>query len=193
MWRELYRLKHSSSSMQSPDLSQNYFELFGLPVAFDIDRERLRTELRQLQTSFHPDRHVNGSDRERRMSVQIASWINQAHETLQDPVKRSRYLLEISGAEIVDDSATTSDAGFLMEQIELREEIESCREDADGLQRSQQVADRLQRRADQLAGEFVSCFAAGNLAEAMQISHKMQFIQRIQLQLDELQFDLEGR
>ena len=179
--------------MQSPDLSQNYFELFGLPVAFDIDGERLRAELRQLQARFHPDRHVNGSDRERRMSVQIASWINQAHETLQDPVKRSRYLLEISGAEIVDDSATTSDTTFLMEQIELREEIEACREHADGLQRSQQVAERLQQRADQLAAEFVSCFAAGNLVESMQISHKMQFIQRIQMQLDELQFELEGR
>ena len=179
--------------MQSPDLSQNYFELFGLPVAFDIDRERLRTELRQLQASFHPDRHVNGSDHERRMSVQVASWINQAHETLQDPVKRSRYLLEISGAEIGDESSTTSDSEFLMEQIELREEIEACREHADGLQRCQQVADRLQQRADQLADEFVSCFTAGNLVEAMQISHKMQFIQRIQQQLDELQFDLEGR
>jgi len=179
--------------MQSPDLSQNYFELFGLPAAFDIDRERLQTELRQLQASYHPDRFANGSDRDRRMSVQLSSWINQAHETLQDPVKRARYLLEISGAETADDSATTSDTGFLMEQIELREEIEACREDADGLQRSQQVVDRLQQRADQLAGEFVSCFAAANLAEAMQISQKMQFIQRIQQQLDELQFDLEGR
>jgi molecular chaperone HscB len=179
--------------MQSPDLSQNYFELFGLPVAFDVDLARLRSELRRLQASFHPDRHVNGSDRERRVSVQVASWINQAHETLQDPVKRARYLLEISGAEIADDSATTSDTGFLMEQLELREEIEACGEAADGLQRSQLVADRLAQRADQLAGEFVSCFAAGNLAEAMQISHKMQFIQRIQQQLDELQFDLEGR
>jgi molecular chaperone HscB len=179
--------------MQSPDLSQNYFELFGLPVAFDVDRAQLQSELRRLQASFHPDRHVNGSDRERRMSVQVASWINQAQETLQDPVKRSRYLLEISGAEVVDDSATTSDTGFLMEQLELREEIEACREGADGLRRSQQVADRLAQRADQLARDFVDSFTAGDLALATQISHKMQFIQRIQQQLDELQFDLEGR
>jgi molecular chaperone HscB len=178
--------------MQSPDLSQNYFELFGLPIAFEVDRERLRAELRRLQASFHPDRHVNGSEHERRISVQVASWINQAHETLQDPVKRSRYLLEISGAEIADDSATTSDSGFLMEQIELREEIEACREAADGLQRSQQVAGRLAQRAEQLAREFVVSFTAGDLARGTQISHKMQFIQRIQQQLDELQFDLEG-
>jgi molecular chaperone HscB len=179
--------------MQSPDLSQSYFELFGLPAAFEIDRARLRSEQRRLQADYHPDRHVNGSDRDRRLSVQVASWINQAHETLQDPVKRARYLLEISGAEIPDDSATTSDTAFLMEQIELREEIETCRGGADGLQRSQQVAEQLVHRADVLAVEFVASFTADELVKATQISHKMQFIQRLQLQLDELQFELEGR
>lgn len=179
--------------MQSPDLSQNYFELFGLPAAFEIDRGRLQNEQRRLQADYHPDRHVNGSDRERRMSVQVASWINQAYETLQDPVKRSRYLLEISGAEMPDDSATTSDTAFLMEQLELREEIEACREGADGLERSRQVAARLLSRFEELVDEFVTCFEAGELVQATVISHKMQFMQRIRRQLDELQFELEDR
>lgn len=193
MRRELYRLTQATSSMQSPDLSQNYYELFGLPATFAIDRGRLQAQQRRLQAEYHPDRHVNGSDRERRLSVQVASWINQAYETLQDPVKRSRYLLEISGADMPDESATTSDTAFLMEQLELREETEACRDDADGLERSRQVATRLQHRADELAQEFVSCFAAGELEQATAISHKMQFIQRIQQQLDELQFELEDR
>ena len=179
--------------MQSPDLSQNYFELFGLPTAFEVDRGQLRSAQRRLQADYHPDRHVNGSDRDRRVSVQVASWINQAYDTLQDPVKRARYLLEISGADIPDDSATTSDTAFLMEQIELREEIEACRDAADGLQRSQQVAGQLARRACDLAAEFVAGFTAGELVKATQVSHKMQFIQRLQLQLDELQFELEGK
>lgn len=193
MRREFYRLIDSSSSMQSPDLSQNYFELFGLPIAFEIDRGQLRSAQRRLQAEYHPDRHVNGSDRDRRLSVQIASWINQASETLQDPVKRARYMLEIGGADIPDDSATTSDTAFLMEQLELREEIEACREAADGLQRCQQVAEQLRQRAHDLAAEFVTSFAAHELPKATQISHKMQFIQRLQLQLDELQFELEGQ
>ena len=120
--------------MQSPDLSQNYFELFGLEPAFDIDRERLQQQQRSLQASYHPDRHVNASERDRRLSMQLASWINQAYETLQDPVKRTRYLLEISGAEIPDDSTTTADTEFLMEQIELREQVDACRQHEDGLQ-----------------------------------------------------------
>ncbi len=178
--------------MQSLDLSQNYFELFGLKPAFSIDRARMQTAQQRLQASYHPDRHVNEDDRNRRLAVQVASWINQAYETLQDPVKRARYLLEINGADIPDDSATTSDVGFLMEQIELREAVDACREADNGLDQCQQIEDQLAQRASELAAEFVVRFDSEDLVEAVTISRKMQFIQRIQQQLDELQFELEG-
>ena len=177
--------------MQSPDLSQNYFELFGINPVFDIDHRRLHAEQQRLQATYHPDRYVSASEQDKRVSVQVASWVNQAYETLQDPVKRSRYLLEINGADIPDDSTTTSDSEFLMEQIELREQVESCRHGEDGLQRSYQIETRLAERADELAREFVSHFSDGHYDEAIVSSRKMQFIQRIQQQLSELQFELE--
>jgi molecular chaperone HscB len=179
--------------MQSPDLSQNYFALFGLEPAFDIDRARLQAEQRRLQASYHPDRHVNASDSDRRLSMQVASWVNQAFETLQDPVKRSRYLLEISGVEIPDDSTTTADGDFLMEQLEVREAVEACREHEDGLRRSEQIASRLAQRSRDIADEFVDAYASGDFDSAVQAWRKMQFVQRIQQQLGELQFELEGR
>jgi molecular chaperone HscB len=177
--------------VQSPDLNQTYFELFGLEPNFAIDLARLQAEQRRLQASYHPDRHVTESDRNKRLSVQVASWINQAYETLQDPVKRSRYLLEISGADFPDDSATTSDTGFLMEQIELRESIEACRLNPDGLARSEEIEAGLRRREQELADEFVARFEASDLQAAIDISRKMQFIQRVQRQLAEIQFELE--
>jgi molecular chaperone HscB len=177
--------------MQSPDLSQTYFELFGMNPVFDIDCSRLHAEQQRLQATYHPDRYVSASERDKRVSVQVASWVNQAYETLQDPVKRSRYLLEINGANIPDDSTTTSDTEFLMEQIELREQVESCRHGEDGLQRSDQIETRLANRADELAREFVSHFKAAEFDQAIVSSRKMQFIQRIQQQLSELQFELE--
>ena len=179
--------------MQSPDLNQTYFELFGLEPAFALDHDQLQAAQQGLQSSYHPDRHVNDSDRDRRLSVQVASWINQAYETLQDPVKRSRYLLEISGADIPDDSTTTADTEFLMEQIELREAVDACRQADDGLEQSQHIEDRLTQRATELADEFVACFEADDLDGAVTLSRKMQFIQRIQQQLGELQFELEER
>jgi len=177
--------------MQSPDLSQTYFELFGLNPVFDLEYSRLHAEQQRLQAIYHPDRYVNASERDRRVSVQVASWVNQAYETLQDPVKRSRYLLEINGMDIPDDSTTTSDTEFLMEQIELREQVQSCRHGEGGLQRSNEIETRLAHRAKELAMEFVSHFEASELDMAMASSRKMQFVQRIQQQLSELQFELE--
>jgi len=178
--------------MQSPDLSQTYFELFGINPVFDIDHSRLHAEQQRLQATYHPDRYVSASEHDKRVSVQVASWVNQAYETLQDPVKRSRYLLEINGADLPDDSTTTSDSEFLMEQIELREQVESCRHDEDGLQRSYQIEARLSHRADELAREFASHFTAAEYDQAIVSSRKMQFVQRIQQQLSELQFELEA-
>jgi molecular chaperone HscB len=162
--------------MQSPDLSQTYFELFGINPAFDIDCSRLHAEQQRLQAAYHPDRYVSASEHDKRVSVQVASWVN---------------LLEISGADIPDDSTTTSDTEFLMEQIELREQVESCRHGEGGLQRSYQIETQLAHRADELAREFTSHFTAAELDKAVASSRKMQFLQRIQQQLSELQFELE--
>lgn len=177
--------------MQSPDFSQNYFELFGLSPVFEIDTARLQAEQQRLQSAFHPDRFAGSSDQQKRVSVQTAAWINQAFETLRDPVKRSRYLLELNGAEIPDDSTTTSDSAFLMEQIELREEIEACRASEDALTRCEQIQARLEQRATELANEFAAALGAADLVTALHASRKMQFIQRIQQQLSEIRFELE--
>ena len=53
------------------------------------------------------------------------------------------------------------------------------------------IETRLEQRAAGLAREFVERFEAGRFDEAIESSRKMQFVQRIQQQLDELQFELE--
>jgi molecular chaperone HscB len=121
----------------------------------------------------------------------MASRVNQAYETLRDPVKRSRYLLEINGARLPDDSETTSDTAFLMEQIEFREELEACRHAEDALDRCDRIEARLVQRADELAGEFVDRLEAKAFEDALESSRKMQFIQRIRQHLSELQYELE--
>jgi len=177
--------------MQSLDFKQNYFELFGLDLDFNLDREHLHARQQRLLASCHPDRYVNASEREKRLSVQMSSWINQANETLQNPVKRAAYLLQISGVEPGDESETTTDTAFLMEQIELREEMEACGSDDDALACCNQIEAKLDRRASQLAQEFVSNFVAKDLQAARLSGRKMQFIQRLQQQLSDLQFELE--
>ncbi len=177
--------------MQSPDFRQNYFELFGIEPTFDIDTQTLQATQRRLQASCHPDRFANASGREKRLSVQTAAWVNQAFDTLRDPVRRSRYLLELAGATLPDEAATTSDSAFLMEQLELREALERCRGAADGLARCEAIGATLTQRAGELEQAFVAHFDAREFDAAAAVSHKMQFIQRLQQQLAELRFELE--
>jgi molecular chaperone HscB len=160
-------------------------------LTFDIDVGQLHSKQQSLQAIYHPDRFVNASEQDRRLSVQQSSWINQALETLSNPIKRARYMLQLSGLELNDESETTSDTIFLMEQIAIREEIDECRSDADPFTCCDHIAHKLQSRAEQFGSEFVISFNLGQLEEARQSSRKMQFIQRILDQLTDFQIELE--
>jgi len=177
--------------MQTLDLKQSYFELFGQDLRFDLDLQQLHSEQQRLQAIYHPDRFVTASEQEKRLSVQQASWINEAFETLSNPVKRARYMLELSGLELNDDSETTSDAAFLMEQISIREEIDECRSDADPLSCCDQIAAKLRSKVEQFGSEFITSYDQGELDAARLSSRKMQFVQRILDQLTDFQIELE--
>lgn len=105
-------------------LPKDFFALFGLAPRFEVDIEALRETYRNLQAQAHPDRHVQGGDQQRRLAVQWATFINEAFNTLRDPVARARYLLQLRGSAGHDESQTVKDAAFLMEQMALRERLE---------------------------------------------------------------------
>ncbi len=102
-------------------LSANYFEIFDLPISFDIDKERLVSCYRDLQHVVHPDKYVNASEKERRLAMQKAVQINEAFQTLKNPLNRGIYLLELQN--IDKENQTNLDGEFLMAQMELREEL----------------------------------------------------------------------
>ena len=35
--------------------TQNHFELFGLPVSYEVDQSKLAEHYRELQSTVHPD------------------------------------------------------------------------------------------------------------------------------------------
>ena len=82
------------------DFSKNFFELFGLPVGFLVDGQELAVRYRELQKVVHPDRYAAAGEQSQRLSLQGATLVNEAYETLKDPLKRARYLLTLKGVEI---------------------------------------------------------------------------------------------
>lgn len=111
----------------SLDLSRNHFELFGLPVCFDVPQERVDAAYRDIQAQVHPDRFANASEAERRVSMQWATRVNEAYQTLKSPLKRATYLLSLQGIDVGAESNTAMPAAFLMQQMEWREAVEEAR------------------------------------------------------------------
>ena len=190
MRRKLYRL--TVQAMQSTDLTASYFELFGLPAGFDIDGKALMERYRELQRAVHPDKFANASDAERRLSVQVASRVNEGYRTLKDPLARARYLLELKGVDL-NDTDTALDGGFLMEQMELRERLEEAKGAADSPQRLQKLGDDIRGHEDALVAELQKLFDNGDaqaLAKARDASRKLQFFRRLADELIGLEDDL---
>jgi molecular chaperone HscB len=106
----------------------NYFELFGLPSQFTLDGSLLASQFRELQKQFHPDNFATASERDRLMAVQKAAEINDAYQVLKSPITRAEYLLAENGHEFRGEQQTMQDPMFLMEQMELREELEEIAE-----------------------------------------------------------------
>ena len=165
------------------DFSQNYFELFGLPEAFSIDTAALSERFRQLQSQLHPDRYASASDQERRLSVQGAAFVNEASETLKDPLKRARYLLMLRGVEFDDEKETSSDPEFLIEQMELREALAEVRQQGDPLSALDRISDDIRSRNQALVEGFQRQFESGELQSAKASVVKLRFFRRL---LDEV-------
>ena len=103
------------------DFSQNYFELFGMPTGFALDTGSLAARYRELQKVVHPDRFAASGERSQRLSLQRATLVNEAYQTLKDPLRRAQYLLEIKAGGQALQESTLNDPEFLMRQMELRE------------------------------------------------------------------------
>lgn len=176
------------------DFSKNYFELFGLPVTYVIDADALRERYRDLQRVVHPDRFTKGSDQERRLSMQGATHINEAFETLRDPLRRAQYLLRYYGVEMDAGHETTKDTAFLMEQMELREELATLRNGEDPLSKVQAFMARIGRMINQTISQMVVDFEtpdAERLAAVREKVRQMQFLNKLHAEAEALEARIE--
>lgn len=105
------------------DFSRNHFALFGLAEHYHLNLADLDMAFRALQSRFHPDRSASLPAAQQRLSLQIATRINEAYQTLKQPLARARYLLTLRGVDTGDDTRTALPHDFLLAQMEWRERI----------------------------------------------------------------------
>ena len=158
---------------------QNYFELFDLPLSYEVDLDVLASRYRQLQQSVHPDKFVTASEQSRRLSIQHAAHINDAYQALKDPLKRAQYILELHG---IEENDSAMDSAFLMEQMALREELEGIVGSQDpqlALEAFLAKTDVLQKDILATLAGFFQDMSADKLSQASETVKKLQFIYKL--------------
>ena len=135
------------------DFSSDHFSLFNLPPSFRVDTSVLDQRYREAQARVHPDRYVQAGDAERRLSLQWATRVNEAYQTLKKPLSRAQYLLKIRNRPIDAENNAAMPADFLMEQMEWREavaEARTAREQDELEQLHSRVKQRMSARYEEL-------------------------------------------
>ena len=105
--------------------SSDAFKLLGLPVQFDLDPKLIEQAFFDRSKEVHPDKFANAPAAERVAALSRSRALNDAYQTLKKPVPRAEYLLARAGVTIGDNERL--DPAFLMEILELREELAEAR------------------------------------------------------------------
>jgi len=101
------------------------FTLLGIEPEFPVDDSRLRQAWLKATAANHPDR---AGDQD--AAHQTLSAVNQAYRTLSDPERAANALLAKLGGPSPDRAKALPD-GFLMEMLEIRDELEESKASKD--------------------------------------------------------------
>src|SRR5512145_2110961 len=162
----------------------SHFDLFGLAPAYALESEALERSYREIQSRVHPDRFAHAGDAERRASLQWTTRVNEAYRTLKDPVQRGRHLLELHGVDLAFETNTQMPTEFLMQQLELREELEAAAADKDP-SRLDGMRSRLRRQKKGLENEIAQAIdGRKDHAAAAELVRKLMFLDRLDAEID---------
>ena len=103
------------------------FGVLGLPITFDIDPATLEQRELLLVQRLHPDRWQGRGDRLHKRALMAQSAANVALGRISDPFVRAETLLDLQEVEV---PSATLPTPFLLEQLEVQEEIEAPLEPA---------------------------------------------------------------
>lgn len=159
-------------------LAENYFEIFDLPLAFDVDLSLLAERYRGVQRVLHPDKYVNSGERERRLSVQAATRVNDAYNMLKSPLLRAKYMLGLRGVDIDKTEAKPLELAFLMEQMDLRESLAAAKDLAALSALEREIACNWKDAVDRL-GTLLAEPARLDSSVAVDLVRKLQFFEKL--------------
>lgn len=126
------------------------------------------------------------------MSVQKAAQINDAYQVLKHPISRAEYILAEQGMEIRGEQQTMQDPMFLMEQMELREELEDIADSSDPESALFDFDSKVSKMYKQHLASVEQELNDGLWAEATDRVRKLKFIAKLKNEIELVEDKLLG-
>lgn len=154
----------------------DHFQRFGIDVTFDMDVPALDKLYFDLQRKLHPDRFATKSPKERALSQQQATALNDGYETLKDPLKRADYLVHLKGVNVLPEGCNlVHDQSILIEAMEMRERLEaaSTMADVSALSRETKI------EIDDVINALSLAFKGEDVEGACQLTTRLKYLHKM--------------
>ncbi|WP_241968751.1 co-chaperone HscB [Idiomarina tyrosinivorans] len=171
----------------------NHFALFDLPVSPNLDLDELQSRYRRLQQALHPDRFANAGERDKLLAMQKTSQLNDAYQTLKQPLSRAEYLLQLQGVDLQHEQQTIKDTEFLMAQMEWRERLETLSSADDPWQAISAAHNDLKQETQALQQAVDSALEDTSQADLEAVAEdirKLKFLHKLAREIDAIEEQL---
>ena len=155
---------------------KNHFHILGLAESFALDIPALEQCYFRKQQEFHPDRQAGKGAAEKQRAILMSMEINQAYQTLKNPLLRAQHLLELQGIKVNTDGQDSikPTPELLMEMMTLREEVAECQNLA-GWEKLQQHG---QREWDALLALLQQSFESADYPNASLQTIRLRYLEK---------------
>lgn len=154
----------------------DHFVRLGLDIDFDVDLKSLDEVYFKLQRELHPDRFATSTAKEKAYSQAQATAINDAYETIKDPLKRADYIVHIRGINVMPDGCNlVNDPSILMEAMEVREKLASAKtlSDVDG------IANNAREEIKDIIHGISLAFRGDDIEGACQLTTRLKYLNKL--------------
>ncbi len=143
----------------------NYFELYDLPLSFNVDENNVKRKFYELSKRFHPDFYINEPEEKQQEILELSTLNNKAYQVLSHPQKRIPLILELKGL-MSEGEQYQLPQSFLMEMMEVNEALMELEFEPDAAalaQLSMQIGEIEQSLLDELK-QYTQAFDTADAA-----------------------------
>jgi len=154
----------------------DHFVRLGVEQGFDVDVAGLDRLYFDLQRQLHPDRFATKAPKEKALSQQQATALNDAYETLKDPLKRADYLVHLLGVDVLPEGCNlVRDQSILIEAMEMREKLMM----ADTMEALNAIQRETKAEIDDVLIGLSLAFKGGDVVGACQLTTRLKYLDKM--------------